>query len=133
MDQKLADKKPRELLIREKPEVAAVKAFLVAMISSCLRLPPFLILPRPPFLCLHSCCSCLLPQHFAVFLLDLAEFEIDCFDRRLRAESRPGSSEEQDALCSSSSFPPLSVFPLLSSYLQLSLSPWSLLRPLSAS
>merc|ERR1712168_834918 len=113
----------RELSIREKPGVAAVKASLVVMISSCLRLPPFLILPHPPFLCLHSLCSCLLPQHFAHFLLDLAEFEIDCFDRRLHAESRPGSSEEQDALCSSSSFPPLSVCPLLS------LSPWSLLRP----
>merc|ERR1719507_2007253 len=79
------------------------------MISSRLPLPLFLPLPHRPFLCLCSLCSFPLPQRFAHFLFDLIEFEIDCFERRLRAESRQGSSGELDALCSSSSSPPLFV------------------------
>merc|ERR1719382_2249703 len=110
------------------------------MISSSLRL---LLLPHPPFLghpqSLHSLSS--FPQHFPHFLLDLAEFEIHCFERRLRAESRQGSSKELVELCSSSSSPPLlsALHPLLSalppllsarhlplsSHLQLSLFPLS--------
>merc|ERR1719158_81261 len=107
------------------------------MTFSPLPLPLFLPLPPPPSyssLCLPFLFSFPLPQHFFHCLLELAEFEIDCFERRLRAESRQDSSKELDVLCSSSSSPPLSAFRLLSSYLQLSLLPLCLLlRPLPAS
>jgi len=122
------------VLIREKQEVAAVKAFLVSMIFSRLLLPPFLPLPHFPFLCLRFHCSFPLLQHFPHLPLDLVEFETDYFERRLHAESMQDFSKELDVLCSSSSSPPLSGFRLLSSYLQLSSFPLSLLpRPPSAS